>query len=138
MPKYSEVDGIDVRFQRCVQRDEVWSTLFIPQREQGRLEFDRLLQQSRKFRADTPWCDEGVSARYAVSTDECVIAELPNLQPNVGRSERVVVMLALEVIPWAAWIWGSQGGDGVASHVASAAGSLNQAVFRQTRCPFVD
>src|ERR1700738_2385586 len=57
---------------------------------------------------------------------------------NVGRSARVVVMLALEVIPWAAWILGIQGRDDVASHVASATGSLNQAVFRQTRCPFVD
>ncbi len=118
--------------------DEVWGALFIPQREQGRLEFDRFLQQSRKLRADTSWCDEDVSARYVVSTDECVIAELAYLEPDVGRSERVVVMLALEVIPWAAWILGVQRRDDVASHIASATGSLNQPVFRQTRCPFVD
>lgn len=102
--KDREVKGLDVSEKLANQRDFLCScdlrfTVLIPCCNQGLFQLRRIGQISIEASADSAWRNEIVAAWNRELLIECVPEQFADLGPHIARVERMVVMLALKIIP---------------------------------------
>lgn len=143
MSNAGEIETLDMREQRAIKRNLGGCGYLLlafrsPVRDQSLAQLLGLLEQVEELGANAARSDEPVCPWDTVFTEVCVIAEFPELHPDVAWRKRMVVMLALVVVPKAGGIGRIDRGDDIASHVSGTTGALDKRIARKARRPFVD
>ena len=131
-----EVKRVDVHAQVVVELDrcaggDPRATALVPRFKQPGAQRVRLAQQLGQLRAGALRRNEDVALRYRQRAAMGMHHELGDLRPDVARSQPMVVVLALVVVPRAVAV--SQVGNDVTTQVAGPAVLLDGLVPRAQR-----